>query len=463
MRRVRLLAAAALLALAAASPSPLRGEDVVIPLRNGRLTAGDLLDFAQQHHGLPLAATLRELRGSLEERPELTVPVELVQVAAALDGSSVRVRYDAATGQPAALVIPKEQVLRRAGDLKGKLYPRLSADSVPRSGIVAVGDTQSGGATGSDSEPDAAAPTGLPMTVLVIAGYRSQHDEAVSFARRLHDRIGLPAAVFYYPTSVPVAANGEALTEAIAGWSTENPDRSLAIVTHSMGGLIARYALEAMPPEQTASVDRLIQVFPPNQGSRLAELTEPRDALDLATAMLRSDADGDRNQEAELEDGVVELPSPRDSSSALDVSLGLLIEGFGGASRDLRPGSELLANLNSRPRRQDVAYTIIAGTDAPLSRWVRLAGGLLDSGPLQRLGRRELGHRFDPAAELLDRYATADELVEGRGDGAVAVASTRLAGVTDHVVLDVNHFAWASEEQSDLIADEVAIRLAEKN
>ena len=45
----------------------------------------------------------------------------------------------------------------------------------------------------------------------------------------------------------------------------------------------------------------------------------------------------------------------------------IITEGMGQAGHDLRPGSPFLSQLNSRPRRDGVKYTIIAG-DRPITR-----------------------------------------------------------------------------------------------
>lgn len=45
------------------------------------------------------------------------------------------------------------------------------------------------------------------------------------------------------------------------------------IVTHSMGGIIARDALSQLTPQQLAQVSGLIMLAPPNQGSVLAEFS----------------------------------------------------------------------------------------------------------------------------------------------------------------------------------------------
>jgi len=112
-----------------------------------------------------------------------------------------------------------------------------------------------------------------------------------------------------------------------------------------------------------------------------------------------------------------------------------LADGMGESAQDMLPGSAFLAGLNRRPRRRGLSYHIVAG----------------DSGFLTRDGRAQIEDRIDLVNRnagilgRLTRAATADlpelldELTDGTGDGCVAVARTRLDGVTDHVILHANH------------------------
>ncbi len=47
---------------------------------------------------------------------------------------------------------------------------------------------------------------------------------------------------------------------------------SISIITHSLGGIIARHALTALSEKKSLLFDKLILLTPPNQGSKLARI-----------------------------------------------------------------------------------------------------------------------------------------------------------------------------------------------
>lgn len=53
----------------------------------------------------------------------------------------------------------------------------------------------------------------------------------------------------------------------------QHPTQPLYLVTHSMGGIIARKALANLPEKQMKYIGGLIMLAPPNQGSSLAQFT----------------------------------------------------------------------------------------------------------------------------------------------------------------------------------------------
>lgn len=181
--------------------------------------------------------------------------------------------------------------------------------------------------------------------------------------------------------------------------------RPWALVTHSMGGLLARYYVEG--DAFAGDVSDLVLIAPPNDGSAVARAQTLLQIIEAAQQ-------GDR----------------RRSRAAIQFR-----DGLGEAADDLLPGSAFLRALNARPRRAGVGYHILAGDRGFLTpddrkriearlKLVSGSGGLLGG-----LGRLAAG---DVARQL-------DELTDGTGDGAVAVTSTRLEGVTDHEVLHADH------------------------
>jgi len=209
-------------------------------------------------------------------------------------------------------------------------------------------------------------------------------------------------------------------------WKEAPAERDLVVLVHGLksspehvAGLLAAARREGFPcaafryPNDDPRLDpgnvrRLIMVAPPNQGSALARFAFALDLWEYLTA------EEGRN----------------------DVSrfYALIEDGLSEAAVDLRPDSLLLRTLNARPRNARVRYTIFLGSRAPLAekhlltvkrkiaatgernRWVRLLGTDV--------------HRW------LDDL---DEVIDGKGDGAVSIRRGRLAGVEDTVVLRFGH------------------------
>jgi hypothetical protein len=101
----------------------------------------------------------------------------------------------------------------------------------------------------------------------------------------------------------------------------------------------------------------------------------------------------------------------------------------------MTPGSAFLRDLNRRPRRDGVAYHILAGDVGFLDRAARrrieaqvaLLGGV----------RGVLGGMARAASD--DLTEGLDELTDGTGDGFITVERTKLDGVSDHVTIHANH------------------------
>ena len=176
------------------------------------------------------------------------------------------------------------------------------------------------------------------------------------------------------------------------------------ILAHSMGGLLARSLIESPSKDEPSDVSALLMLAPPNHGSSLAQ-----GQTFLQTVQALQSVRGERRTEP----------------------LAHLGDGLGAAADDLTPGSAYLNTLNARPRRAGVAYHILAGDSAYLSRESRrqVEASLASAGRIGGLGRLLTAGVKGPL----------DEITDGLGDGCVAVASTRLAGVADHRVMHVNH------------------------
>lgn len=183
--------------------------------------------------------------------------------------------------------------------------------------------------------------------------------------------------------------------------------RPWAIVTHSMGGLVARSYVEGA--EYLGDVSDLVMIAPPNGGAAIAKMQ----------ALLQ------------FLEGIKAIDSKRAAA------LGAIEDGLGAAADDLVPKSAFLTALNARGRQAGVKYHILAGDDGFLSREqrerieLRIRTATKAGGFLGRVTRMAAG----------DLESPLDELTDGSGDGCVAVESTRLKGVEDFEVVHANHVA----------------------
>lgn len=219
----------------------------------------------------------------------------------------------------------------------------------------------------------------------------------------LLERAGLGVVVYDYPFDRDLDQSAPQFIRDWTAFRERNGDRRpWAVVTHSMGALLARDYVEG--PDYAGDVSDLILIAPPNSGSHLAR------AQPLIQLLDRIQMKGGNQAEA-------------------------LAVDLGEAAEDLLPGSAFLQRLNARPRREGVSYHILAGDVGFLDRAARrrieaqLGSVARTSGVLGGLARITGG-------SLLNGL---DELCDGTGDGAVSVASTKLAGVGDHVVIPANH------------------------
>jgi hypothetical protein len=165
-------------------------------------------------------------------------------------------------------------------------------------------------------------------------------------------------------------------------------------------------------------VTRLVMIAPPTHGSLVARLSFGADLWEHW--INRRDGDFESRW--------------RDS----------IVDGLGEASDDLMPGSPFLTKLNGRQRNPRIRYAIFLGTHAAVT------NGELKS--LRWALRRSLGQveGLGAHAEEFDgMLASMDELVEGKGDGVVSLASGRLDGVDDVVVLPFNHLSCTDESKNE--------------
>jgi hypothetical protein len=186
-----------------------------------------------------------------------------------------------------------------------------------------------------------------------------------------------------------------------------------------MGSLVARACIEDRRLDP-GNVDRLIMIAPPTRGTLMAYFAVGTDVYEHWIS--RSSGGPWRRM--------------RDS----------VVDGLGEAADDLRPESDFLHALNSQPLNARVRYTNLLGTGASLDdaqvTWIRESF----CRNLARVPGADGG-----AKRLREILNDIDEIVEGKGDGIVAVKRGRLDGVADTVVLPFGHVAVTGEPDDETL------------
>jgi pimeloyl-ACP methyl ester carboxylesterase len=255
--------------------------------------------------------------------------------------------------------------------------------------------------------------------VVLVHGYNSRPEKLAGLASALQTTEDLHRVVwsFRYPNDGPVRGSGKLLASELTRLRKAHPNARVAIIAHSMGGLVARTAIEDAELDP-GNVEQLIMVATPNQGSQLAFLPGGFDLLEHLAK--KSDADVGRLKAS-------------------------FVDGLNEARGDLRPGSEFLTELNARPRNPRVAYSIILGNDAALSpESVAELTQWLEWAQKKSKTLQIIGPRLDPIVN------DPSEFTRGEGDGVVAVERGRLAGVKDTIVLPFRHNAITGKIESEV-------------
>jgi pimeloyl-ACP methyl ester carboxylesterase len=264
-------------------------------------------------------------------------------------------------------------------------------------------------------ETDAALPV-----VVVVHGYNScpRRNQAMADAIR---SAGYPCGMFSYPNDFTIVTSAQLLSSELRRFGRQHPDRRVILVCHSMGGMVARACVEDSLYDP-GNVDRLILIAPPTHGTAIAHFAVGTDVWEHWLA--RRDGGPWRRF--------------RDS----------IVDGLGEAADELCPESTFLSDLNSRSLNPRIEYTVILGTGAKMTEaemdWIRESViAKLTQVPGAKSG-----------VEWLDTLlADMDELVEGKGDGVVAVARGRLDGVTDTLVLPFGHLSVTGEPANDVVRE----------
>lgn len=199
-----------------------------------------------------------------------------------------------------------------------------------------------------------------------------------------------------YPNDQNIAASARFFFNCLSNWPFGSQD-TLAVVGHSMGGLVTRQMLtdpdinykQAQASGQVPPMKNLIMAGTPNHGSELARFRFFMEIRDQANLIMEGEGHW----------------------------LQFLLDGTGAAGVDLIPGSTFLTRLNSRLHPDGVDLHVIAGILSPWSDYkIKSFMGKLGT--------------YMPNDKKLDGFESALKKMNNTiGDGLVTIESARLENV----------------------------------
>jgi pimeloyl-ACP methyl ester carboxylesterase len=256
--------------------------------------------------------------------------------------------------------------------------------------------------------------------VILLHGFNSTPQQNAALMVPIREA-GFPCGTFAYPNDYIIRNSAQLLSSELHRFRLQHPRRTVILVCHSLGGLVARECVENALYDP-GNVQRLIMIAPPTHGTIIAHFAVGTDLWEHWLARKNG----------------WPLERMRDS----------IVDGLGEAADELCPCSEFLNELNARPLNPHVSYTILLGTGARFSEsqvdWIR-------ESVCDQLGNLPGGK--GSAEELDALLADIDELVQGKGDGVVAVKRGRLVGVADTLVMPFGHLAVTGEPKNAVLRD----------
>lgn len=381
---------------------PVGVTTIIVPSRNGSLFWSDVLVALSRAGGLEPTPAPWELDGAHIDLSAQGTQLSMLAISAAVPDVSMRVTRHPHTEEPALLIrIAGDDLRAKARSVKAMLRVRFGSKEHHEHGLRL-------------DEGWKDRPSDRPLVVLVH-GYSSRGDSLDVFRSELAQR-NWPCAVFGYPNDGPLAESGALLAAELREFGRSHPDRQVAIVAHSMGGLVSRVAIED-PRLDPGNICQLIMVCTPNHGSQWARLPGGLDCWEL-------------------------LPRWREETLR-EAFRASVADGLNEARRDLQPESRFLRDLNARPRNAKVRYALILGTGA---RFTEEQIDQLQQRVVSELERDRHMRMFRSLAETF--FSDLEELQAERGDWAVAVKRGRLDGVEDTLLLPVAHWDFTSDRST---------------
>lgn len=320
----------------------------------------------------------------------------------------------AAPPQPPSAISSAEATLQEAASTPGDCN-QYRLRSWFRTRVLRESDLNNFGLRMDDGWTDASP---QKPVVILVHGFNSTpaRNEALLLPiRSAH----FPCGMFAYPNDHDIATSGQFLSCELRRFARLYPQRRVILLCHSMGGMVARSCVEH-PSYDPGNVDRLIMIAPPTHGTVLARFAV---GTDLWEHWLSRKNGG---------------PWARTRDS--------IVDGLGEAADELCPNSEFLTELNGRPRNSRVRYSVLLGTGALLDEaqmaWIRQSA-------CESLARMP---GSDGSVKKLEAILNdIDELVDGKGDGVVAVKRGRLENVSDTLVMPFGHIAVTGEPRDDVL------------
>jgi pimeloyl-ACP methyl ester carboxylesterase len=380
---------------------------IIVPAPGGVLLWSDVLHGLTRAAGFDAAPFPREIDRASVDLTERRAALGMLALSAAVPDVTLRVINHPRTSEPALSIrIDGDDLQDKVRRVKSLVRRQFGQDAEISYGLrFDEGWTQR--------------PRERPLVVLVH-GYSSRPGSLDACATRLSER-DWPWSTFAYPNDGPLVESGALLAKELRAFGAAHPDRDVVLVAYSMGGLVARAAVED-PQLNPGNVRRLIMVCTPNHGTQWAKLPGGLDCWE-------------------------HLPRLRERA-LIDAFRSSIADGLNEARADIKPQSRFLRELNARPRNADVHYSLILGTGAPFT-----AAQIAD---LRQFVTRSLA-RDRRGQVLLSRIAeffdNVEELQSGKGDWVVSVQRGRLEGVRDTVLLPITHWDFTSATPSPAQSD----------
>jgi len=254
--------------------------------------------------------------------------------------------------------------------------------------------------------------------VILIHGYNSSPERMAPLSNSISSA-GYECGTFAYPNDQAIVDSAELLSRELIRLRQLRPNRKIALVTHSMGGLVAREVIEN-PALDPGNVTQLIMIAPPSQGTSCAYIVW---SGDLWEHFLHT----------------------RDHNLLNDLYASLE-DGLGEGREDLKPDSDFLHQLNAHDRNPRVHYSMFVGNGSTYTRE-------------QLANLRQLLMKSSEADSFLALMEPAlqralDDFEDSAqpGDGVVSIARSHLEGVTDTTVLGFDHWNSVGEPTCECVA-----------